>query len=238
MQSAEQQSAEQLSVPLLAGPHIRRIDGRRGYGWAVRVQRRDIRLERLFSDSAFGDASQALAAAQAWRDQQPWYLQRNRATPNNPGTHIRRGRHGWVIRVQQRDCKLERRFDDAAFGGEVQALNAARAWRDQQPWYRPPGGTRSLRREWPTVAEVARYESLLDVAGRQRQCAFWSASWTDAKGKVWTRKFSVNFWGEDAARQKALVIQARQRQMYTAQCAEPAATSPDHSHLMDASASV
>lgn len=135
----------------------------------------------------------------------------------SPGLHIRRrddgGIHGWRVRVQRNDVYLERLFSDNAWGGMAQALVAARQWRDQQPWYRPPrekATTAATKQTLLSVMEIARHESMLLVDGCRRRCAFWSVSWIDAQGKTWTRKFSVNFWGEEVARQRALAIHAQQ----------------------------
>ena len=211
-----QNPAFPFDLPPPPGPHIRRRDDLHSRGWLVRVQQQAYQIDRLFSDSIHGGMAQALAAAQAWRDQQPWYRQGKRGRPRSlaapagapllPGINIRRIGNVWVVRVDKRDYKVERRFSDKAFGGMVQALAAAQAWRNQQPWYRPPGG----RPVHPRVSEVMRHERLLDIDGQQRQCTFWSVSWQDADGRIWTRKFSVGFWGEAAARQKAEAIRAYQ----------------------------
>jgi len=134
--------------------------------------------------------------------------------PTTPGPHIRRrddlhGR-GWLVRVVRKHFRQERMFSDSTWGGAALALAAAQQWRDAQPWFHsPPAGAQGQRRPPPpTAAQVLRYESLLTVQGKPLACAFWCASWTDDQGRTWVRKFSVNFWGEPVARQKALRIHA------------------------------
>lgn len=135
----------------------------------------------------------------------------------NPGLYIKRrtngGVQGWRVRVQERDLKVDRLFSDGPWGGMAQSLAAARHWRDQQPWYRSTANAsakprRDAQAALLTAPEVVRHESLLMIDGQPRLCAFWSANWTDATGRTWTRKFSVNFWGEDVAQQKALKVHA------------------------------
>jgi len=255
------------SSTLSPGPHICRRDDQAIQGWIVRCQKRDNKLERLFSDRTHGGTAQALAAAQAWRDAQAWYVKHPQAAtrpvpdkapepsfseifgralaqaleklprqgdlaPNPtiqprapakpglrtkppapidaalvPGMNIYRNGRSWLASVSRRDYKDKRRFRDNEYGGMAQALAAAQAWRAQQPWYRP-GVTRKPPAK---AAQVTRHESLLEINGQQRLCAFWSVSWEDAKGKAWTRKFSVNFFGEEVARQKAQAICAQQQ---------------------------
>jgi len=131
----------------------------------------------------------------------------------------------WFVRTQRGGVKVTKYFGDRAWGGTAPALAAAIDWRDRQPWYhgQPPqpargrGGPRGPRSGWktpPAVADLDRYERWITLDGETRLCAFWVASWTDTHGKTWTRKFSVNFWGEDVARQKAQAFRIQyQRQV-------------------------
>lgn len=77
----------------------------------------------------------------------------------------------------------------------------------------------------PRVSEVSRYEALMPGApGRQaRVSAFWTASWYDGNGQTQTRKFSVSYWGEDMARQKAQEMHQQQLRWAQALLAKSAA---------------
>lgn len=174
------------AMALQPGPYIRRRDDCRGRAWLVRVGRKDVKLERMFSDGTFGGIAQALAAAQQWRDAQPWY---------------RSGRFGIAIRRGPDD-------PDAAY---ARALRRVFAHVPANPGHQDTPRPAPRLPKAPPTPQVARHDSLLVIDGRVRLCAFWSATWTDRQGKTWTRKFSVNFWGEEAAHQKALDIYRHQQ---------------------------
>jgi len=133
---------------------------------------------------------------------------------------------GWVVRSQRRDANAYQVFSDGTWGGRAQALEAALLWRNRQPWWQPLDAPKSKNKDRAgqakpsktplVVAEVARHDSLLHIDGKQRLCAFWSASYTDAHGKTHTRKFSVNFWGEEAALEKAKAVHRQQRRIVRA----------------------
>lgn len=110
--------------------------------------------------------------------------------------------HVWQVRLQLAEPPASKTFSDKTWGGTAQALEAARQWRDNHPWYQ-------ANFKKPNEAdEVKRYETslLMDGEAQPRHCAFWRASWKDEYGRTWTRNFSVNFWGEEVARQKAQAI--------------------------------
>lgn len=130
-----------------------------------------------------------------------------RSTGSSPlEPHIQRGDGnppGWVVRSSWRGSPVRRDFADHVFGGMTRALDAARRWRDAQPWYSPPA---AQQHAGPSVDEVRRYETQLP--GNSHVSAFWYFCWVDDKGHRGCRKFSVAYLGEDGAREKAMSVWA------------------------------
>ena len=59
----------------------------------------------------------------------------------------------------------------------------------------------------PRVAsEVTRYERPSLTKGQREVSAFWVVTWNATGGTRLSRKFSVSYWGEDVARQKAMEL--------------------------------
>lgn len=120
------------------------------------------------------------------------------------GTNLRRvdrvdGTHGWEVRIVRKDLKTTKLFSDGPHGGAEGAMVAAQAWRDQKIGFHP----RSTPKLSARVLEIYRYEHPMRDVNQPRMSAFWAAAWIDARGHTWTRKYSVEFWGEDMAKNKA-----------------------------------
>lgn len=128
-----------------------------------------------------------------------------RRSPREP--HIDRHPLGgsWVVSANLGDRVIELEFADEFFGGRKYALDAARSWRDAQPWYEAAWGAS------PSVNPIRRYEC--HAPGSGSVDAVWYASGVDIDGSKWIRKFSVAFWGEERAMHKAMYVRDLQLNM-------------------------
>lgn len=143
--------------------------------------------------------------------------------------------HGWLVQFKGRDFKPSKWFSDKSWGGSEQALAAARAWRDEQIKARQESAEKNKveksaaeKRErfncHPRVGEVARQERLVSDGGQPRASAFWTIGWTDESGMEWSRKYSVGYWGEEAARRKA--VEMREQRLQWVQTVKAWPTAP------------
>lgn len=73
--------------------NISRVDSGATHGWSVRFQRRGRATARFFTDARHGGPDEALAAAQAWRDEQRERLGPARQDPSRMHTRKARQRN-------------------------------------------------------------------------------------------------------------------------------------------------
>lgn len=113
--------------------------------------------------------------------------------------------HGWWARIQRggkRKVVLTSRFfSDFRWGGEEEALEEAKAWRDRElPRHPRPYLHQSNQKKPAGAAYVYRSER----RGVNGPLAFWAAVLRREGGRrVWTT-YSIGLWGERGAREKCL----------------------------------
>lgn len=132
------------------------------------------------------------------------------------------GQAGWMATATRSGRRTHKFFCDADWGDEALALSAANTWRSlhaagMQPAREPKAEPAphdepqpARRRGRGDVDELVRYEKSELGDGRRGHFAFWVAAWTDLDGMRHERKFSVNFWGEEIAQQKAAALREQQ----------------------------
>lgn len=140
--------------------------------------------------------------------------------PSNPLRYIQRidkEHHTWKVSIRRATQLVHRYFTDSVYGGPVQALAAAMAWRDTTVaeltgvdyglW------RRDLNRPNNTSGIVGVYRGVMrSKRGKQvRKQAYWCGYWQNTNGKRSSRSFSINKYGEEGAKQ--LAIRARQEGM-------------------------
>lgn len=175
-------------MELTDNEHIHRVELARGAAWEVKARHGSSKKTQVFIDKLFGGTEPALQAARAWRDETLKAMRGRAAKPPKP-----------VLRRRTPPEKPLPRTRSAAPSGST--LEDARQEIKK-------GAYRSR----PRVEEIKRHESLMPSidGGPPRIDAFWTARWTDAGGSSQTRKFSVNYWGEEVARQKAMEAHEQQ----------------------------
>ena len=133
--------------------------------------------------------------------------------------------HAWLVQVRRQNHSDVKMFSDGIYGGKRNSLRAAINYHAQimeeisryeyQMWWR----TILRRNNKSGIPGVGRYEAKYDG----RLVEFWLASWIDEHGKGRKRKFSVQRYGENQARQ--LAIDERERQLERVCAARGAAES-------------
>ena len=114
---------------------------------------------------------------------------------------------GWEVSLERQGRKIKRYFSFAQHGGQDAALLAARTYRDE-----------ILLKYLPMTKLQCcmnrRVDNLSGIPGvrrgqRSENYAFWEAN-TRARGHNLRKKFSVNKYGEEGAKQKAIAERERQ----------------------------
>lgn len=114
----------------------------------------------------------------------------------------------WKVNIARPGGRVYRDFSFIQYGGRDTALLAAKAYRDEIISRYPP----LTKRQYCTKLRSTNSSGIAGVKRVQRSegYSFWQAA-TCLPGRNLTKKFSVNVYGEEGARQKA--IEERQRQL-------------------------
>ena len=114
----------------------------------------------------------------------------------------------WKVTISRPGGKVYRDFSFIQHGGQDAALLAAQTYRDEIIRRYPP----LTKRQLCTKLRSTNSSGVAGVKRVQRSegYAFWEAI-TCLPGRTLTKKFSVNVYGEEGARQKA--IETRQQQL-------------------------
>ena len=121
-----------------------------------------------------------------------------------------RGGNGWWVFIRRRGKSFRKAFHDLQYGGKASALFAAQRHRDNLLLTHRP----MSKREWCMKVRASNNSGIPGVYRWVRSdghVACWRASTQLAGGRVLTRSFSVNCYGEEEAKQ--LAIEARMRQL-------------------------
>jgi hypothetical protein len=134
----------------------------------------------------------------------------------NPMRYIQRidnAHHTWKVALRRKNKMMHKYFTDEVYGGTAQALIAAIAWRDETEAKHATASYAIWRRErmppTNTTGIVGVYRGMNEKkrAGRISKFYYWQGHWTGVDGKRNCRTFSINKYGEEAA--KELAIRAR-----------------------------
>ena len=109
--------------------------------------------------------------------------------------------HGWLVRLQRNGEAYARFFADSRYGGHLQALDAARAYRDRLV-EALPSSTRRIRAGRATIRNSSGVVGVCRVVREESNGAryeFWQASWSPAPGTRKTAKFSIRRYGDEGA---------------------------------------
>ena len=126
---------------------------------------------------------------------------------------IDNARHAWKVCLKRKVKIVHKHFTDSAYGGTAQALAAAIAWRDETEAKHSTASyaiwKRELMRRTNTTGLVGIYRGSNPKIrnGRVIEFYYWQAYWSGADGKRISKTFSINKYGEEAA--KELAIEAR-----------------------------
>ncbi len=124
-----------------------------------------------------------------------------------------KGTHGYQVRLMRRGKAISKFFSDSSSKGKGKALAAARAYRDSMVKKIGPANTgphsSPSTRNTSGIVGVRRREAIRETDDYIYYHYFWEASWTDAEGARQKRNFSVNKYGEDEAKDKALSARKR-----------------------------
>jgi hypothetical protein len=113
----------------------------------------------------------------------------------------------WTVMVNNKAGKAFKRFVDAKYGGESEALAAAEKHRDAVVVRLGLAG-RVAKPDSPHPG-VSRTESVIDRDGYPRTDAYWQAYWIKADGNQATRRFSIKKHGEEQAKKLAIAARVR-----------------------------
>lgn len=122
------------------------------------------------------------------------------------------GTHGWWVRFCIEHKRLTQLFSDNKFGGKEKALEAAKIYRDAIERDVRPKQTDHLpniktKRNRSGIVGVNRSKGTTHKNGKRYIYYVWQAHWPKLDGKVVSRKFSINKYGEEEALR--LAIKAR-----------------------------
>ena len=118
--------------------------------------------------------------------------------------------HTWKVALRRKNKMMHKYFTDEVYGGTAQALIAAIAWRDEVQakhatvsyaiWRRermPPTNTTGL-------VGVYRGTNPKKRNGRVIEFYYWQAYWSGVDGKRISKTFSINKYGDEAAKELAI----------------------------------
>jgi len=116
---------------------------------------------------------------------------------------------GWMVRVQRRGRYVSRFFNDARHEGKMDALRAAKQFRDAAEerdahWSVTERAENPPQNNVSGTVGVRRVRQRFVRDGSESRYWFWVAQWTDGHGRRKTRAFSVNKHGEDEAYELAV----------------------------------
>ncbi|WP_377178051.1 AP2/ERF family transcription factor [Rubritalea tangerina] len=107
--------------------------------------------------------------------------------------------HGWQVRLQRRGIKYAKFFADAPHGGAEEALNAARAWRNNLlDRLESEDRARICQRSTRNSSGVVGVSKVSVVTNGVRY-TFWQATWSPEPGKRRCVKFSIKRYGDAEA---------------------------------------
>lgn len=114
---------------------------------------------------------------------------------------------GWEVSLERQGRRVKRHFAFAQHGGQDAALLAAQAYRDEILLKYPP----MTNLQCCTNRRIDNQSGIPGVRREQRSesYAFWEAN-TRVRGHNLGKKFSVNVYGEEGAKQKAIAERERQ----------------------------
>jgi hypothetical protein len=122
--------------------------------------------------------------------------------------------HAWRVSLRRHGKGYVKNFPDRKYGGQLQALQAARRCRDYIVYENPPM-TRSefcdIKRSNNTsgISGVCNYAKRYKRRdGSIKENWYWEASWPNDRGESVKKRFSVDSHGEVVAKQ--LAVHARQ----------------------------
>jgi hypothetical protein len=116
---------------------------------------------------------------------------------------------GWMVRLRNRGEQTARFFNDVRYGGNRQALQAAKTFRDELEQGRKPYTVRELAQR-PSIRNASgtvgiRRHQQVDTRGEsQYRYEYWVAQWIDGLGHRKTRMFSIRKYGNREAKKMAL----------------------------------
>ena len=125
--------------------------------------------------------------------------------------------HAWRVSLCRRGKRHVKNFADKKWGGKAHALKYAKQYRDALLLEYPPLSRKefcSILRSNNTsgITGVYKYAKSFTLRdGRIKESWYWEATWPAHEGEQAHVAFSVNEYGEEMARQKA--IRARKRGM-------------------------
>lgn len=123
--------------------------------------------------------------------------------------HAKTKTWAWKVAITRKGKKVAlKNFADIVHGGEEKALAAAMAYRDKAMADHPPMSKIEL-------CQKVRSTNTSGIAGVFRRqisenYAFWAARTQLPDGRILSRKFSINQYGEDGAKLHAIQERARQ----------------------------
>lgn len=124
-----------------------------------------------------------------------------------------KGTHGHQVRIMRKGKAVSKFFSDSHYGGKRKSLDAARKYRDSLVNKLGPADTGPhddpSARNTSGIVGVRRREAVRDTSKWTYYHYFWEASWTDENGERQKRNFSVNKYGEQEAKKKAIAARKR-----------------------------
>ena len=125
--------------------------------------------------------------------------------------------HAWRVSLRRYGKRHFKNFTDKKYGSKEQALYKAKEFRDQFLIEHPPISRKEFcnvkRRHNKTgITGVCKFSKTYQLKdGTIKESWYWSANWPDSNGVNVNKSFSINTFGDDLAKQKA--IRARENGM-------------------------
>ncbi len=121
---------------------------------------------------------------------------------------------GWLVRFQRCGEKTSRFFADSTYGGNRNALAAAKEFRDEteansRKFTISEMASTPSKRNSSGVVGVRLHREIKTYNGYEVQYWSWVAQWIDGHGHRKTRSFSVHQYGDEEAFQKACAVRAK-----------------------------
>jgi AP2 domain len=109
--------------------------------------------------------------------------------------------HGYYVRITHQGIRYQKYFPDKSSGGKVQALKAAKNYRDGIVATLPESKQEAASKKRRPIKKsgITGVTHVVSKSVNGKDYDYWQAAWVDEANRRKTAKFSISRYGEDTA---------------------------------------